>query len=278
MHSFKSVSFLDMMSAIGGSMTAIANVVHLMSQVSEGVSSNNETLVFTVDYYDKMLQNIEEVERVSGELNLDATLHSISYCKTVLSRCFAGSENQICLKRNNAERLVNALDAIRNNFLAQMSSRLVVVIDSRHASYLNSEVQLFGSEVEDAFPQAVEEISEAGKCLALERPTACVFHLMRAMEIAVEGLCHALGKKVDSKVWGNMLADISNAIKEMPDKKSKDIWSSVCTHLYHVKQTWRNATMHPKTTYTNDEAEAVFQAVKSFMNELAPMVSLSEQP
>lgn len=254
-------------------MTALANVVHMMSQVSEGIKSGEEWLVFKPDYHTTMLGTIGDLDRFAAELYLDATLYSACHCKRLLSRCREESDGKILLDRNNAERLVSALDALRTNFLAQMNSRLVVVIDTRHASYLHSDDQPFGKDVEDAFPKAAGDISEAGKCMALGRPTACVFHLMRAMESAVEGLGLALGKSVSGKVWGVMLSDITDAIKDMPRGDVKNTWSSVSTHLYHVKQAWRNDTMHPKTTYTEDEAEAVFQAVKSFMIELAPMVS-----
>ena len=96
---------------------------------------------------------------------------------------------------------------------------------------------------------------------------------MRAMELAVEALGNALGKDVNGKVWGVMLADISKAIEAMPKGKARDTWSGVHSHLYHVKQAWRNDTMHPKTTYTETEAAAVFGAVKSFMVELVPMLA-----
>ena len=59
----------------------------------------------------------------------------------------------------------------------------------------------------------------------------------------------------------------------MPKGRNRDTWSNVHSHLYHVKQTWRNDTMHPKTTYTETEAAAVFDAVRSFMVELVPMLT-----
>ena len=36
------------------------------------------------------------------------------------------------------------------------------------------------------FPAANHEASEAGKCFATARYTACVFHLMRVMEVGVQ--------------------------------------------------------------------------------------------
>ena len=44
----------------------------------------------------------------------------------------------------------------------------------------------FGYDVAKAFPRASDDILEATKCYALERYTASVFHLMRAIEIGLD--------------------------------------------------------------------------------------------
>jgi hypothetical protein len=158
------------------------------------------------------------------------------------------------------------------NFSTQMQSRLVLVMGTKHAHYLNNEDPPFGHRVEDVFPTSSEEISEAAKCLALQRPTAVVFHLMRAMELAVQRMAQLLGRdNPESKVWGFILSDIDAEIQKMPKGADRDAWSACHTHLYHVKQAWRNDTMHPKTTYTEAQAEVVFDAVKSFMTHLADL-------
>ena len=133
---------------------------------------------------------------------------------------------------------------------------------------------LFGKEVEDRFSKASEDISEAGKCVALERPTASVFHLMRAMELAVQALYAAIGLTGSpEREWGKLLSDIHGKIEQMDKGSNRDEWSAAHTHLYHVKQAWRNDVMHPKQTYTPDEAKAVYDAVRSFMQHLAKLVS-----
>jgi HEPN domain-containing protein len=123
----------------------------------------------------------------------------------------------------------------------------------------------------------LEDIEEAAKALALQRPTACVFHLMRAMEIAVKRLGKRVGVQNVDKEWGKILSDIGKGIEAMPfkteaEKRKRNRWSEVHTHLYHVKQAWRNDTMHPKQTYTREQAHEVFQACRVFMDRLADLV------
>lgn len=267
-------SLWDMISDIGGGIAAIANVVLFMAQFREVIEKcpTDQMVGISQRNYDGMIGQLDELNRISAQLNLDATLHSIGYCKDLIGRAVRQSDELQALKYGDAERLQNALEAVRNNFLIQMNSKLILVFDSGHAEYLQSSEPPFGRAVEDAFPKAAAEISEAAMCLAFQRPTATVFHLMRAMELAVQKLADTLGVAKVEKEWGKLLADIGSAIEAMPKGKERDTWSSVHSHLYHVKQAWRNDTMHPKTTYTEAEAEAVFAAVKTFMAELVPML------
>jgi hypothetical protein len=46
-------------------------------------------------------------------------------------------------------------------------------------------------------------------------------------------------------------------------------YATITSHLYSVKVAWRNAVMHPKASYTEDEAEEVLRQVIIFVNHLA---------
>jgi hypothetical protein len=43
-------------------------------------------------------------------------------------------------------------------------------------------------------------------------------------------------------------------------------------NLVAVNRAWRVPTNHPKETYTPDQAQEVFDATRTFMRELAPLV------
>jgi len=134
---------------------------------------------------------------------------------------------------------------------------------------LEPAASLFGTRVEDKLPQVSEDIAEAGKCLGLRRPTASVFHLMRVMEVGVQKFGEKLGVTLaDEKVWQVILDQINVHIKTLgKGQKAKD-YAAIAAYLYHVKLAWRNETMHPKATYTPEEADNIFRAVRSFMTDL----------
>jgi hypothetical protein len=133
---------------------------------------------------------------------------------------------------------------------------------------------LFGPDVEAKFPQMSEDISESGKCLALGRPTAAVFHLMRVMEIGTQKLGDKLSVQFASeKNWQNILDEVNKAIKALDQRAAQTkAYAAVSSHLYNVKLAWRNEVMHPKQTYTHDEATRVYSSVDAFIRDLASIL------
>lgn len=122
------------------------------------------------------------------------------------------------------------------------------------------------------------DVAEAGSCLATGRFTACVFHLMRIMERGTQELGNKLGVQfTGEKNWQNILDEVNRAIRQLnpqtpQDKAVRDNYSAASAHLQNVKEAWRNRVMHPKQTYTQEEAKAVFDNVKTFIGYLAQSV------
>jgi hypothetical protein len=137
--------------------------------------------------------------------------------------------------------------------------------------------QLFGDVVAKKFPSASEDIKNAGNCLALGQATACIFHLMRAMEIAVRQLSRRLNVTITPQTtWRVMTGNMDPKIKAMPDatqrqKQKKNDWEAARTNLHLVGSVWRNNTMHPATSYTQSQALDVMNAVRVFMSGLSAL-------
>ncbi len=143
--------------------------------------------------------------------------------------------------------------------------------------YINQ--SLFGDSVSSKFDLANEDIDEAGKCLALQRSTACVFHLMRVVELGVQKFGRKLKISLDPKqeTWHQIMIHVNNKIASLPsktakDKKIKSRYAEAAVHLQSVRLAWRNEVMHPKQTYTRQEAHEVFYATRVFMASLAEIL------
>jgi HEPN domain-containing protein len=170
-----------------------------------------------------------------------------------------------------AGQLVEYLDEIDTRLRDELSLATVLVLDEKSKDLFEAKEPLFGDEVEKKFSQMSEDIAEAGKCLALTRSTAAVFHLMRIMELAVQRFGDKLGVSLASeKNWQNILDEINKAIKTLDQKATQTkAYAEASAHLYNVKLCWRNEVMHPKQTYTQDEAKDAFNAVRAFIRDLA---------
>ena len=205
-----------------------------------------------------------------GEIQREAS--RLELCSTVaqLNRIYSAVDDP---KIDNSRMRLMIID-LHQRMCDELHYRFFLSIPPENSALYRSSDPLFGKEVEAKFPEMSEDISEAGKCLALNRATAAVFHLMRIMEIAVQRFGDKLGVALPTeKNWQNVLDEINKAVRALDQKAAQTrAYLEAAAHLYNVKVCWRNAVMHPKQTYTPDEAEAVFGAVRTFIRDLAGML------
>jgi HEPN domain-containing protein len=199
-----------------------------------------------------------------------ATQMGLSKSALLASRIIAEFPLNSRTKAELAERIKVLEERIKDD----LDDLRFMYIPSTLVSYYDEE-PLFGEQVANKFGKTITDIQEAGKCLAVGRYTACVFHLMRVMEFAVQYLGGRLGiSLVTQKNWANILDEVDKAIRALPIKTTKqrtlrNKFAESSAHLRMVKDAWRNDVMHPKETYTDDEAERIFRNVKDFMIHLA---------
>ncbi|MGH9551788.1 MAG: hypothetical protein ACRD3W_20550 [Terriglobales bacterium] len=173
---------------------------------------------------------------------------------------------------NNIQQVLKEL---RTRIVDELGDRMLFSINSENAKLLDDDGEpLFGPRVAAKLPSTAEDIAEAGHCLALNRPTACVFHLMRVMETGVQVFGNELGVELtEEKNWHNILDEVNKAIKAKDQKDHiTKLYAGISSNLYNVKLAWRNEVMHPKQTYTPDEAKKVFSAVDSFTRDLVAVL------
>ena len=110
-------------------------------------------------------------------------------------------------------------------------------------------------------PEAVYDVKQAGRCLALDAPTAAGFHILRAVESLIRIYVDKVtGKPHPSKNrnWGAYINAIRNNNGD----------TRVANFLQHVKDTYRNPIMHPEVVLTSDEAFSLFNASLSAIVQL----------
>jgi hypothetical protein len=146
-------------------------------------------------------------------------------------------------------------------------------LDADNAQYFDKKTP-YGDYVSAGFPQCTEDISEAHQCFAVERYTASMFHLGRAMEIVVKVVAKKLRVRPARDEWQAYLSALNEKIHKMPfktaaQKKKRIPLAELAGHLFNFKEAWRNPTFHAKKTYTRDEALAVLTNAGAFMDGVA---------
>jgi hypothetical protein len=149
-------------------------------------------------------------------------------------------------------------------------------------------VDLFGAEVTKAFPssETTYEITEAGKCLALGRHTATVFHLMRVLEKGLKALAAKLNIQFsipfDYQNWQNIIEQIESEIKKLDQQKAGQFktdtlksYSELAKQFRYFKDAWRNTVSHSRESYGPEQALSIYRHVREFMVDLAKL-GLSE--
>jgi hypothetical protein len=131
-----------------------------------------------------------------------------------------------------------------------------------------------GKKVAEKFPECSEDLIEAHECLQLDRYTACAFHMGRAMELAVKRVAKKLKAVPVKDQWQQYIDAMNVVIKKMPFKTAKEkakraALSSAVDYLFNFKEAWRNPTMHPKRTYTYQQANEVLSSGCSFLKHAA---------
>jgi hypothetical protein len=167
------------------------------------------------------------------------------------------------------------LKELQRRLKDEMSYTFFLALSGHEARLLDA-VTPFGDDVANAFPSASFDADEATRCLAFERYTACVLHLMRVLEVGVRALGARLAIDTTHKPgWEAILKKAHGQLSLPNDKKDPD-WindeaflSDAIAMFTAVKTAWRNPTMHIEKTYTPEQAERIYDAVNGFMQQLA---------
>jgi hypothetical protein len=220
---------------------------------------------------------IRDIARAAG---MDATESGASRLveglQALKKRHVEDAGQQLRISQTEITDLERNVDYLVMCFHDQLNAKHGLFLTNEEARLYQPNEPLFGKDVFDKFNDSARDISESGKCLALGRNTACVFHLMLAMERALRAMAAKIGANVHDKHgnfdrWSVIVGNVKAAIPTLP-KDKQDAWTEAHNLLWGVGKVWRNETMHPAEAYTDQEARDVFGAVKVFMSRLADLV------
>jgi hypothetical protein len=131
--------------------------------------------------------------------------------------------------------------------------------------------------IERQLPTIHREGLQAGKCFAIGQHTACVFHLLRSMEVAIKLVTVELGvtepTSDSERSWGRRLPTIKAKLdqnhKANPNWPDKQFFELAHAFFEAVRNPLRNRTMHVDSEYDEESAQDIFNATGALMRHLA---------
>lgn len=173
------------------------------------------------------------------------------------------------------EEMSRGLNVLHERIFDELGDTVFFHLSVDRAKYFREPWLTFGQRIIEVFPSIIKDVEEAGKCYATKRNTACVFHIMRIMEVGLHALANKLEVPTTIPNWDGILKKIETELQKKFDGKSPDwlgqeaVMSEAAAHLRTVKTAWRNPTMHVEQKYTDEEALDIYNAVRVFMGHLA---------
>jgi hypothetical protein len=188
------------------------------------------------------------------------------------------------INESDAKALVVRLEDLQMDLIQELKGPLFLHVPPNKKSYFVQTECPFGLLVLEMFPSAEKDIAAAGRCFALDEWTACVLHLMRAVEPALQWLCGHLGDlsfpMPELESWKNLvdaidaslarrLKALENSKKSIEKNEQLQQLSDMSLQLRHFKNIWRNGGAHGRGHYDERDAERAWTAVKDFMQTMA---------
>jgi len=249
------------------------------------IGRNLTTIGLSTYNWDKDSEKSEsECKRCLSRIIEEADFIGLSFTKKGAQRLLAEVEkwDKTATKESLGNFIAGRLDTLEERFYDELEEiRFFFVKSDRLSWFENTEAA--GDQFKAKFPKANTELIEAGNCFALDRYTACVFHLTRALEIVLSSLHRALNIPDENdprnNTWGRKLNRISEKI-DSNDKTPPPGWSNdanfykkVYALLEAVRTPLRDDTVHIATVYDETGALCVLLAMVGALNQVATKLS-----
>ncbi len=184
--------------------------------------------------------------------------------------------------------LFKMMEDLDSRLRDELTLHKLFAIEDANARYFDQKEPVFGIEVAEKFPSLAYDIEEAGRCLALERSTASVFHSIRSLEGGIRALSRCLRipdpTRANDRSWGNALKSLNGQItSRWPGSSARlngdgQFFDTAYAALAAMQNPWRNATMHLDQKYTQEEARHILEVVGGFMRRLSFRMDENGEP
>lgn len=201
-----------------------------------------------------ILWNIDQFLSTLDELNLVVTKRA-SYKLREVREHLSKTDPAHLLTSQEAKDLSTIMTDLRKTLDAELEGNIAYIVTDKRIDVqklLSGVGSLMSPGVFDSLPEvAKHDFSEAGKCIAFERPTAAAFHVLRGTESVLRHYYKMIVRRNRSELlWGPMVASLKT-------RRSR-ISTALLSQLDYIRLEFRNPTQHPEKIYDIQEAQDIF--------------------
>lgn len=284
---FRFVSLWEMLELKGSEVLHSFQIIATLHQSLQGHNGQFKAAEVSVI---EMNEALEVLEEHAASLGLPLTLKSLKEIRKVWDASTEVPEGRVW-NRMQAFELHSKMGQFTHRIRDEYTTRVFLAVPYGMAKYYSDPKAFFGDSAWNAFPTDGQyEMEEACRSFALARSTACVFHLMRLMEVAIGAVRKSLGIpdpiKPQQRNWALILKSVKDAIDARNAKGGpgwanpldRSLFDEFYLLLSAVKDTWRNSTMHVENKYNEEEAENIMTTVRAFVRKVAARMDESGEP
>ena len=225
---------------------------------------------FRVHGSDLILENLERVLDCLDDFELPVTKRAASDLVEIYERLKAASEDYI-LTSEDADAINSELERLQQTLRAETGGNIAYVVTDKRIDIkklLEKPEALFRPDVFNRLSSIAQyDFSEAGKCIAFERPTAAAFHLLRGTEEVLRMFYYAQVKRnrITNLMWGPVTQALRNRRTPPPPE--------LLQNLDNIRVSFRNPTQHPEKIYDIQEVQDLFSLCIDVVNRMVALIT-----
>jgi len=178
-------------------------------------------------------------------------------------------------KNGDKEGVGRGAMELHNRVLDELETVCCYVVPREKTSYLEHAWPA-NPRIEDSFPSAIPEFKRAGRCFAYSENTACVFHLMRIVDLGLRSVAASLSVNYDARNWAGIAGKITKSMEQKYGDKT-DAWknqehfyASVLADIQAISKAYRNEGIHDaRKVYEEQDASYLLTVAEHLMTSLA---------
>src|ERR1700678_3302462 len=209
MYNLLAGKLFDTIIAAAGTNTYIANFI---------LPNANSVMHLDRRNFDELFDKFRTVQTVLTQINLRVAVPSARR----LVEEFGSLQQQRTpdggceIDYGTALRIRNEITGLFNSLRGELEGRTFLSLTYQEAELFDAAEPPFGAEVAAKYDNALYDMNEGAKCLALERSTASAYHVIRCLEAALRALSRCLGipdpTRGQDRSWPHALRAIKSEV------------------------------------------------------------------